>query len=302
MTSAVDTGIAVNPDTIVAQLQGGLIFGLTAALFGEITIEQRPRASIELQRLSHAAHRRSAARSRFTSSKAAKSRAASARPASPPGRRRLRNAIYAATGVALRRLPIDRKALAVGEQGVSVMRTRGTILVIVVLLIVAAVVCLEVFNPGPLAFAGGSTVALADYHAADPTGVPADLAKCRRGKARRISGARRRLHGLPYRVARPAYAGGLRLRPAIRHALFDQYHARQRNRDRQLQRSGFPQCRAARHTAGRHASLPGDAVSVLHPHDRRGCSGDQGLFVQPAGGACAQIGRTRLVFHTISAG
>jgi isoquinoline 1-oxidoreductase beta subunit len=39
VTCAVDTGIAVNPDTIVAQLQGGLIFGLTAALYGEITIE-----------------------------------------------------------------------------------------------------------------------------------------------------------------------------------------------------------------------------------------------------------------------
>ncbi|MBV8190685.1 MAG: xanthine dehydrogenase family protein molybdopterin-binding subunit, partial [Alphaproteobacteria bacterium] len=38
ITSAVDTGIAVNPDTISAQLQGGLIFGLTAALYGEITI------------------------------------------------------------------------------------------------------------------------------------------------------------------------------------------------------------------------------------------------------------------------
>ena len=40
MTSAVDTGIAVNPDTIMAQLEGGLIFGLTAALYGEITIDK----------------------------------------------------------------------------------------------------------------------------------------------------------------------------------------------------------------------------------------------------------------------
>ena len=40
ITSAVDTGIAVNPDTIAAQLQGGLIFGLTAALYGEITIDK----------------------------------------------------------------------------------------------------------------------------------------------------------------------------------------------------------------------------------------------------------------------
>ena len=40
VTTAVDTGIAVNPDTIVAQLQGGHIFGLTAALCGEITLEK----------------------------------------------------------------------------------------------------------------------------------------------------------------------------------------------------------------------------------------------------------------------
>jgi mono/diheme cytochrome c family protein len=56
------------------------------------------------------------------------------------------------------------------------MRARGTILVIFVLLIVAAVFSWKIFNPGPLAFASGSTVALADYHAADPTGAPADLA------------------------------------------------------------------------------------------------------------------------------
>ena len=31
-------------------------------------------------------------------------------------------------------------------------------------------------GPSPTGFAGGNTVALADYHAADPTGVPADLA------------------------------------------------------------------------------------------------------------------------------
>ncbi|HEY2539545.1 MAG TPA: molybdopterin cofactor-binding domain-containing protein, partial [Stellaceae bacterium] len=36
---AVDCGIAVNPDTIKAQISGGIIFGLTAALFSEITFE-----------------------------------------------------------------------------------------------------------------------------------------------------------------------------------------------------------------------------------------------------------------------
>ncbi|MGY4327607.1 isoquinoline 1-oxidoreductase beta subunit [Bradyrhizobium sp. LB7.2] len=38
--SVVDTGIAVNPDTVKAQIEGGLVFGLTAALYGEITIEK----------------------------------------------------------------------------------------------------------------------------------------------------------------------------------------------------------------------------------------------------------------------
>jgi mono/diheme cytochrome c family protein len=55
------------------------------------------------------------------------------------------------------------------------MRAGGIILAIIVLLIVAAVFAWKIFNPGPMAFAGGSTVALADYQAADPTGVPANL-------------------------------------------------------------------------------------------------------------------------------
>jgi isoquinoline 1-oxidoreductase beta subunit len=109
--SAVDTGIAVNPDTIVAQLQGGLIFGLTAALFGEITIERGrvrqsnfndyrmlridevPKIDIHL----------------IKSGEDPGGIGETGATAGPPA---LRNAIYAATGIALRRLPIDRKALA----------------------------------------------------------------------------------------------------------------------------------------------------------------------------------------------
>ena len=47
VTCAVDTGIAVNPDTVRAQLEGGLIFGLTAALPGEVTIEKRSCPAIQ---------------------------------------------------------------------------------------------------------------------------------------------------------------------------------------------------------------------------------------------------------------
>jgi mono/diheme cytochrome c family protein len=47
----------------------------------------------------------------------------------------------------------------------------------IVVLAVAAFSLWLVTGPGPMAFAGGSTVALADYHGANPTGVPAELAQ-----------------------------------------------------------------------------------------------------------------------------
>jgi mono/diheme cytochrome c family protein len=56
------------------------------------------------------------------------------------------------------------------------MRARTVVVIVIVVLIVLAVFGWRTFNPGPMAFAGGSTVALADYHDADPTGVPPALA------------------------------------------------------------------------------------------------------------------------------
>ncbi|MBI1396116.1 MAG: molybdopterin-dependent oxidoreductase [Betaproteobacteria bacterium] len=38
VTCAVDCGFAVNPDTVVAQMESGIVYGLTAALHGEISI------------------------------------------------------------------------------------------------------------------------------------------------------------------------------------------------------------------------------------------------------------------------
>jgi isoquinoline 1-oxidoreductase subunit beta len=111
VTSAVDTGIAVNPDTIVAQVEGGLIFGLTAALYGEVTIakgrvqqsnfndyrmlriDQTPKIEVHV----------------IKSGEAPGGIGETGVVAGPPA---LRNAIYAATGVALRRLPIDRSLIA----------------------------------------------------------------------------------------------------------------------------------------------------------------------------------------------
>jgi len=111
VTSAVDTGIAVNPDTIAAQLEGGLIFGLTAALYGEITIakgrvEQSNFHDYRMLRIDQApkidVHV-------IKSGEAPGGIGETGATAGPPA---LRNAIYAATGVALRRLPIDRSLIA----------------------------------------------------------------------------------------------------------------------------------------------------------------------------------------------
>src|SRR5580658_5110272 len=57
------------------------------------------------------------------------------------------------------------------------IRSKGLIIAaIVIVAVVAAGVFFWLDGPGPMAFAGGQTVALSDYREADPTGVPANLA------------------------------------------------------------------------------------------------------------------------------
>jgi len=112
VTSAVDTGIAVNPDTIAAQLQGGLVFGLTAALYGEVPISKgRVRLSnfndYRMLRIDQVP------RIDVHVIKSGEDPGGIGETGVTAGLPALRNAIYAATGVALRRLPIDRAALAV---------------------------------------------------------------------------------------------------------------------------------------------------------------------------------------------
>ena len=57
------------------------------------------------------------------------------------------------------------------------MRRTASIVIAVIVAVVIGVFAWRALNPGPLAFAGGSTVALADYREVNPTGVPASLAK-----------------------------------------------------------------------------------------------------------------------------
>ena len=107
---AVDCGTVVNPDTVEAQVQGAIIFGITAALYGEITlkngrVEQANFDTYQMLRMNEApvieVH--------------------IVRSSEPPGGMgepgtsaivpAVTNAIFAATGIRLRKPPVDTAAL-----------------------------------------------------------------------------------------------------------------------------------------------------------------------------------------------
>jgi isoquinoline 1-oxidoreductase subunit beta len=112
---AVDTGVAVNPDTVVAQLQGGIIFGLTAALYGEVTIDggRVLQSNFHNYRMLRIHQVPSINVHVVQSGEAPGGIGEAGTTAGPPA---LRNAIYAATGIPLRRLPVDRDVLAGRKQ------------------------------------------------------------------------------------------------------------------------------------------------------------------------------------------
>jgi isoquinoline 1-oxidoreductase beta subunit len=107
---AVDCGTVINPDTVEAQIQSGIIFGASAALHGEITlkngrVEQSNFDTYEVLRMNDAP----AIEVHVVKS------------AEPPGGMgetgtsaivpAIANAIFAATGKRLRRMPVDAGAL-----------------------------------------------------------------------------------------------------------------------------------------------------------------------------------------------
>ena len=107
--------ILVGIVAIAAQLQGGLIFGLTAALYGEITIDKGrvQQSNFNDYRMLRIDEVPQIDVHVIKSGEAPGGIGETGATAGPPA---LRNAIYAATGVALRRLPIDRDLLAVRKR------------------------------------------------------------------------------------------------------------------------------------------------------------------------------------------
>jgi isoquinoline 1-oxidoreductase beta subunit len=118
IVSAVDTGIVVNPDTVVAQIQGGLIFGVTAGLYGEITIEKgrAQQTNFHNYRMLRMDQAPAIEVYLIPSGEAPGGIGESGTTAGPPA---LRNAIYAATGIPLRRMPVDRDVLAGKKDAVT---------------------------------------------------------------------------------------------------------------------------------------------------------------------------------------
>ena len=60
MVLALNCGHAVNPDQIAAQVEGSVAYGLTAAFYGECTVENGPHRGAELRHLPDPAARRDA--------------------------------------------------------------------------------------------------------------------------------------------------------------------------------------------------------------------------------------------------
>ncbi|NNG05612.1 MAG: xanthine dehydrogenase family protein molybdopterin-binding subunit [Inquilinus sp.] len=108
----VDCGTVINPDTVEAQMEGAILFGLTAALHGEITIEEGRVAQSNFYdyRMLGLADAPAIETHIVPSGEPP---GGIGEPGLPPALPALANAIFAATGQRLRALPISKSALRV---------------------------------------------------------------------------------------------------------------------------------------------------------------------------------------------
>jgi isoquinoline 1-oxidoreductase beta subunit len=103
----IDCGDVVNPDTVKAQMESGIIFGLTAALFGEITIEngrvvQENFPDYEMLRMANSPE------IEVHLAPSGRPLGGVGEPGTPPIAAALVNAIFDANGERIRELPLTR--------------------------------------------------------------------------------------------------------------------------------------------------------------------------------------------------
>jgi len=105
VTCVVDCGTAVNPDVIKAQMEGGIIYGLTAALYGEITLKD---GMVEQTNFHNYPMLRMNESPEFDVIVMNSNEAPTGvgEPGLPPIAAAVANAIFAATGKRLRSLPL----------------------------------------------------------------------------------------------------------------------------------------------------------------------------------------------------
>jgi isoquinoline 1-oxidoreductase subunit beta len=113
VSSACDCGIAVNPDTIKAQIQGAIIYGLTAALHGEITLKNGhvEQSNFDNYRALYINEVPSIDVHIVDSDEAPGGMGEPGTSAIFPA---VTNAIFAATGLRIRKLPIGKVAVKAG--------------------------------------------------------------------------------------------------------------------------------------------------------------------------------------------
>jgi isoquinoline 1-oxidoreductase beta subunit len=106
---AIDCGPVVNPDTIEAQMQSGIVYGLTAALYGEIGIDG---GRVVQSNFHNYPMLRMAAMPRVEVHivPSTDSQGGVGEPGTPPIAPAVCNAIFAATGKRIRKLPIGKVA------------------------------------------------------------------------------------------------------------------------------------------------------------------------------------------------
>ena len=112
VTCAIDCGWAVNPDTVEAQIESGIIFGLSAAMYGEISIEngrvhQDNFPDYEMVRMD------SSPDIEVHIVESGEAPGGLGEPATPPIAAAITNAIYILTGQRIRDLPIKKHDLSI---------------------------------------------------------------------------------------------------------------------------------------------------------------------------------------------
>ncbi|MCZ3380548.1 xanthine dehydrogenase family protein molybdopterin-binding subunit [Rhizobium sp. AG207R] len=112
LTAAVDCGVPVNPDSIIAQMQGGVLFGLSAALYNGMTFKDGRAQQSNFHDYRQIRMNEVPPFEVFVmpSSESPGGMGEVGTASSTPA---LTNAIFAATGVRLRSTPVNRSLLAI---------------------------------------------------------------------------------------------------------------------------------------------------------------------------------------------